>query len=107
MIPTNIEEVFQQDQEANDLLFIRGVNPMVSKANDKQIAGNHYKQFKGHEPWDVVMAWELGYLDGTALKYISRWRHKGGVDDLKKAIHFLEKLVELEEKKNNGLSGIT
>ncbi len=74
------------------------------RANDVQIAGDHYKQFKGHEPWDVVTAWGLGYLDGTALKYISRWKHKGGVEDIKKAIHFLQKLLEVEEDKNkNGL----
>lgn len=65
-------------------------------ANAKQIAGNHYKVVK-YQPWDVVHDWELGYFDGTALKYISRWRRKNGVEDLKKAIHFLEKLIEVEE----------
>ncbi len=68
-------------------------------ANDKQHGGNHYKQFKGFEPWDVITEWGLGYLDGTALKYIARWKHKNGVEDLKKAIHFLEKAVEVEEAK--------
>lgn len=65
-------------------------------ANDKQISGNHYKQFKNYEPWDVVNAWGLGYLDGTALKYIARWKHKNGIEDLRKALHFLEKLIETE-----------
>jgi hypothetical protein len=69
-------------------------------ANEKQIGGTHYKQFKGYEPWDVITAWELGYLEGTALKYISRWKDKGGIEDLKKAIHFLEKRIEVEEAKN-------
>ena len=50
------------------------------------------------EPWDVITGWQLGYLDGTALKYIARWKHKGGVEDLKKAIHFLEKAVEVYSK---------
>ncbi len=67
-------------------------------ANDIQIGGEHYKQFKGHEPWDVITAWDLGYLEGTALKYISRWKHKGGVEDLKKAIHFLQKKIEVENE---------
>jgi hypothetical protein len=67
------------------------------KANDVQHGGDHYKRFKGFEPWDVITAWELGYLDGTALKYISRWRHKNGVEDLKKAIHFLQKTIEVYE----------
>jgi hypothetical protein len=73
---------------------------LPSKANDVQHGGNHYKQFKGFEPWDVITAWDLGYLEGTALKYIARWKHKNGVEDLKKAVHFLQKKIEVEEAKN-------
>lgn len=69
-----------------------------SSANDIQIAGDHYKRFKGHEPWDVITAWGLGYLEGTALKYIARWQHKGGVEDLRKAGHFIQKAIEVYEK---------
>lgn len=68
------------------------------EANDIQIGGNHYKQFKGMEPWDVITGWDLGYLDGTALKYIARWKHKNGVQDLEKAIHFLQKAIEVYKK---------
>jgi len=71
-------------------------------ANEKQIAGDHYKKYGDLQPCDVVIKWNLGYLEGTALKYISRWRDKGGLDDINKAIHFLEKLVETEEQKQNG-----
>lgn len=76
----------------------------MSNANDTQHGGNHYKQFAGMEPWDVITGWELGYLDGTAVKYIARWKHKGGIEDLNKAIHFLQKAIEVEEKKLNGVS---
>lgn len=76
-------------------------------ANDIQHGGNHYKQFKGMEPWDVITGWDLGYLDGTALKYIARWKHKNGVEDLKKAIHFLQKAVEVEEAKSAKAPGST
>lgn len=62
-------------------------------ANEKQHGGSHYKQF-GIQPWDAINEWGLGYLDGCAVKYISRWRHKNGIEDLNKAIHFLEKLRE-------------
>ena len=68
------------------------------KANDVQIGGDHYKQFKGMEPWDVITGWNLGYLDGTALKYIARWKHKNGVQDLEKAVHFLQKAIEVYKK---------
>ena len=63
-------------------------------ANDKQISGNHYKM--DIEPWDAIIAWKLGYLDGNAVKYLSRWKKKGGVADLEKAKHYIEKLIENE-----------
>jgi len=72
------------------------------RANDKQVAGSHYKKYGDFQPWDAVIAWNLGYLEGTALKYIARWKDKGGLNDIKKAIHFLEKLVEVTgESKSN------
>lgn len=64
-------------------------------ANDKQISGSHYKQ-TAIQPWDYVAANNLGYFEGSAIKYITRWRSKGGIADIQKAIHFLEKLIELE-----------
>lgn len=70
----------------------------ISAVNAKQISGDHYKKYGNLQPWDVVIAWQMGYLDGTALKYLARWRDKGGIDDLKKAIHFIEKLIETEQQ---------
>lgn len=66
-------------------------------ANQRQEGGDHYKGKV--EPWDIIIAWGLGFLDGNALKYIARWRKKGGVEDLKKARHYLDKLIEVEEGK--------
>ena len=78
--------------------MLTGQNSMED-INQKQVGGTHYTDVK-YAPWDVVLDWNLGYLDGTALKYISRWKKKNGLEDIKKAIHFLEKLVEVEENKN-------
>lgn len=64
-------------------------------ANDTQHGGSHYKDLK-YETWDVIHEWGLGYFDGNAVKYLSRWRKKGGVQDLMKAKHYIEKLIELE-----------
>lgn len=77
----------------------RGNTPGSEKsgANAVQYGGGHYKQFK-FETWDVILDWKLGYLDGNAVKYLSRWRHKGGVEDLRKAKHYIEKLIEQETK---------
>ena len=63
-------------------------------ANAKQVSGSHYQTTI--QPWDAITDWELGFLDGCAVKYLSRWRKKGGVDDLRKAVHFIEKLIEVE-----------
>ena len=68
-------------------------------ANDVQHGGDHYKKYGNLQPWDVITAWNLGYLEGTALKYIARWKDKNGIEDLKKAIHFLQKKIEVETTK--------
>lgn len=73
--------------------------PAKPVANAKQVAGDHYKKYGDFQPWDAVIAWNLGYLEGTALKYIARWKDKNGIEDIKKAIHFLEKLVEVYDQK--------
>lgn len=65
-------------------------------ANDTQVGGDHYKRLSP-EPWDVIMAWERDYLVGSVIKYLSRWEQKGGVADLHKAAHFLQKRIELAE----------
>lgn len=70
-----------------------------SKANDRQVSGNHYKL--PIEPWDYVIANDLGYLEGNIVKYISRYKKKNGLQDLQKALHYLEKLIEVEQDKGN------
>ncbi len=69
----------------------------MSTANDIQVGGQHYKA-KTIQPWDFIAANQLGYFDGNIVKYVSRWRDKGGVDDLRKARHYLDKLIELQTK---------
>lgn len=66
---------------------------MTTKANERQVGGDHYKK-NAIQPWDYITANNIGYLEGCAIKYISRWRDKGGIADIDKAIHFLEKLKE-------------
>ena len=70
-------------------------------ANDKQVGGSHYKKFK-IEIWDFIEQNNIPYLEGNAIKYIARWREKGGRDDIKKAIHYLEKLLEVAEREELG-----
>ena len=64
-------------------------------ANDRQEGGNHYRN-KAIQPWDYIAGNGIGYLEGCAIKYLSRWREKGGVADLRKARHYIDKLIEME-----------
>jgi len=66
-------------------------------ANAIQVGGDHYKT-KGIQPWDYIAEAGLGYFEGNIVKYVSRWREKGGLDDLRKARHYLDKLIEVEDK---------
>lgn len=71
----------------------------MSKANEQQVGGTHYKN-KPIQPWDYIAENGIGYFEGCAIKYLTRWREKGGVQDLLKAQHFISKLVEIETKKD-------
>ena len=66
----------------------------MTSANQIQVAGTHYKN-KAIQPWDYIISNNIGYLEGNVIKYVSRWRDKGGIDDLKKAQHYLAKLLEV------------
>jgi hypothetical protein len=67
-------------------------------ANEIQVAGTHYKS-QTIQPWDYIISNEIPYMEGNVIKYVSRWRDKGGLDDLRKAQHYLQKLIEVEEAK--------
>tara|TARA_R110000803_G_C11930163_1_gene315349 strand:+ start:448 stop:669 length:222 start_codon:yes stop_codon:yes gene_type:complete len=68
------------------------------KSNSKsvQIGGSHYKDFK-IQPIDFIYINEIPYIEGNVIKYVTRWKNKNGVEDLKKARHYLDILIE-----NNG-----
>jgi len=65
-------------------------------ANSIQIGGDHYRN-KSVQPWDYIAANNLNYFEGCIVKYVSRWQEKGGVSDLKKAAHYLQKLIEIQD----------
>ena len=67
-------------------------------ALDKQVGGAHYKDRK-IQPVEFIHANALGYFEGNVVKYVSRWRDKGGIQDLQKARHYLDKLLEVENRK--------
>ena len=70
---------------------------LTTSALDKQESGNHYKD-KAIQPIVYIHANNLGFCEANVVKYVTRWREKGGEADLRKAIHYLELLIELETK---------
>lgn len=69
-----------------------------TEADKVQVAGTHYKKL-GVQVWDYIIANELDYFQGSIIKYVTRWKDKGGIEDLKKAQHFLSKYIEWQESK--------
>lgn len=68
---------------------------MGKKAIDKQVGGAHYKD-DGIQPVVFSHSRNLPFIEGNVVKYICRHRTKHGVEDLKKAMHYIELLIELE-----------
>ena len=64
-------------------------------ALDNQVGGNHYKS-KAMQPIEYIMANQMDFCEGSIVKYITRWKQKGGVEDLRKIKHYVDFLIERE-----------
>ena len=65
-------------------------------ANERQVGGTHYRAAPGvMQHWDLVVATGMGYFEGQVTRYVGRWRKKNGVEDLRKAVHYIDKLAEV------------
>ena len=64
-------------------------------ANDKQVGGSHYMS-KGIQPIEYILANQLDFCEGNIVKYATRWKDKGGVEDLRKIKHYCDFLIERE-----------
>jgi hypothetical protein len=65
-------------------------------ALDRQVGGEHYN-IKAIQPVQYILENGLGFCEGNVIKYVTRWQDKGGIADLRKAIHYLELLIEHKE----------
>ena len=70
--------------------------------NEKQVGGQHYK-VQGIQHWDYVLANRVPYMEAQILRYVGRHRLKGGGSDLRKAQHFIEKLVSWENERPHSI----
>ena len=60
----------------------------------EQVGGQHYKTGSIQVVEFILANPQIGFFEGSAIKYLTRWKQKGGVQDLRKAIHFIEMLIE-------------
>lgn len=92
---------------ATDMLHERCARTGPQSALAVQEGGNHYKSL-AIQPVEYIHANGLGYCEGAVVKYVSRWRAKNGLEDLRKARHFIDLLIELEARSHvaNELKGL-
>lgn len=75
----------------------RDTSTRATSALDTQISGTHYKNYP-IQPVKYIHANKIPFIEGCIIKYVTRWRDKGGVKDLEKAQHFIALLIELEQR---------
>ena len=74
---------------------------VVTAAFDQQIGGDHYLNFN-IQPIEFIERNRLGFSAGNIIKYLCRYKSKGGIEDLEKARHYLDLLIELETDDAHG-----
>ncbi len=67
----------------------------LNKPLSQQIGGEHYRQ-GDIQPIEYIHANDMDFFSGNVVKYITRWKYKSGLEDLKKAKHYIELLMEQE-----------
>lgn len=78
--------------------YDRWVVSSVKDPLDTQCGGDHYKK-NSIQPIEYILANKLGYVEGNIIKYITRWRDKGGIEDLNKIKHYCDFLIKNEQEK--------
>lgn len=63
------------------------------KPKDKQVGGSHYKDM-AIQPSEFIVTNSIGWYEGNAIKYLCRHKAKGGVQDLRKALHYIELAID-------------
>lgn len=68
------------------------------KSLKKQVGGDHYRDL-AIQPIEFIVANDIPYREANVIKYVTRWRSKNGVEDLRKARHYLDMLIEEETER--------
>lgn len=91
-------EIYGRDVYSDPDAVQARLDARPSKPSDVQVGGNHYKSF-AIQPGEFIYRNGLGWHEGNAIKYICRHKAKNGRQDIQKAIHYLQLLLELEYDK--------
>ena len=70
----------------------------MSNPLDEQVGGDHYKDL-AIQPFEFIERNNLGFGAGNIIKYLCRYKRKNGIEDLKKARHYLDLLIDLEHRR--------
>ena len=89
-----IDEKDTQYKEFNKIFDESWDDPLTA-----QVGGSHYKDL-AIQPVEYITANNLSYLQGSVIKYVTRYQNKNGKEDLEKAIHFIKMMIQEEDDKH-------
>ncbi|AUR91413.1 protein of unknown function DUF3310 [Vibrio phage 1.160.O._10N.261.48.B11] len=90
--PTHSYQPATTDQLVTAARFDQAATPQI--ATDRQVGGDHYKSLK-IQPIEYIDANNMPYLEGNVVKYVTRHASKNGIQDIDKAIHYLELIKQM------------
>ena len=94
---TGWAEDWDRDNVGADIVAYRWhcPDPIQEKATSGQVGGDHYKSL-AIQPIEYITKNKLPYMEGNVIKYVTRHRYKNGAEDIRKAIHFLQMILEVD-----------
>lgn len=70
---------------------------VIPNTHDPVKTPSHYT--KGIETLDYINSWDMSFMEGNVIKYVTRYKYKNGVQDLEKALEYLTRLIKSEQLK--------
>lgn len=77
----------------------------MSSVLETQVGGSHYKNMT-MQPVEFAVKANLSFIQGSIVKYVSRYKSKNGKQDIDKAIHFAKLAIELNGKGDDFLTSL-
>jgi len=96
-----IKKFYEASSISIDSLKSTGFSPIKEDPLTVQVGGDHYSAQK-IQPIEYIFQNNLGFCEGNVVKYVTRYKEKNGIQDLEKARHYLDLLINQLSKENNG-----